>query len=168
MSVYIVTAREHGVCKIGYSNDPVLRFQNLQIGSFADLTLEAIVPGDIKNESQLHLKFGEHFVRGEWFKITPDIESIILSHPCKYKPKPKGRPSSNDWSEPAELTFGASLFRDIRDFCILHDISSSAFGKLAVGDWKIVTQIKGGRDLRLSTVHKIKEFMATYSADLAE
>lgn len=45
-------------------------------------------------------------------------------------------------------------------------VADSTFGRLALGDWKFVTRIRAGEDFRLSTVMRVKGFMAGYRAGL--
>lgn len=167
MSVYIITAREHGVCKIGFSTDPIYRFGALQVGSFAELKLESVIPATQEEELALHAANADHRVRGEWFKITPAIEKLIAAFPCDYKPKVKGRAATSDWQETETITYNVELFREIRDFCLYHDMAESTFGRLANGDWKLVTQLRQGRELRRKTLARIRNFMETFNAEEA-
>lgn len=52
-----------------------------------------------------------------------------------------------------------SLIDDIDTFCRSRGMSESAFGILAANDKNLVPQIRAGRDLRMSTVNRIRDFM---------
>ncbi len=52
------------------------------------------------------------------------------------------------------------LLIEIEDFCERWDISVTEFGLKSLNDRSLVTGIRRGRDLRLSTVDKIRRFMA--------
>jgi len=52
------------------------------------------------------------------------------------------------------------LLREIDDFCRRWDISNTEFGVKATNDRSLVGAIKRGRDLRVSTVDRIRRFMA--------
>lgn len=79
MTVYFVTARELGLVKIGCTRHTDYRIGGLKTSSPADLKVEALLPGYYDREKELHEQFAEHRVRGEWFKITDEIEAIISS-----------------------------------------------------------------------------------------
>lgn len=95
MSVYFATCRELGLVKIGHATDPKRRLQGFQTGCPKPLELEAQFDGGGKEERELHARFAEHRERGEWFRLCPDIESVIQEHkpappPEKYPPFEQG------------------------------------------------------------------------------
>lgn len=77
MSVYVITCRDLGVAKIGYSNDPLRRASFLRTGSPSPVKLEAVIPADERNERQLHKVYSDHRAHGEWFNLCPSIEGLI-------------------------------------------------------------------------------------------
>jgi hypothetical protein len=77
VSVYVITCRDLGVAKIGYSNDPLRRVQFLKTGSPAPVKLEAVIPADERNERELHKAFADNHSHGEWFRICAGIEELI-------------------------------------------------------------------------------------------
>ena len=97
MSIYIITVREFGVAKIGYSNNPRRRAATLSTANFAQTRLEAVIPGDRDCEAQLHEKFSGEKQRGEWFRICDGIENLITLFPIGRKPRKSkaGRAFSN-------------------------------------------------------------------------
>jgi hypothetical protein len=86
VSVYFVSARELDLIKIGYAFNPVSRFRSLRTMCPVDLTLEGAIPGDFAKERELHRKFAEARVRGEWFRLCPNLQAEIdaSSRPEKY------------------------------------------------------------------------------------
>lgn len=56
----------------------------------------------------------------------------------------------------------ASLLDDISEFLSDHELSESQFGVLAVNDKNLVPDLRGGRDIRMSTLDKVQRFMRTY------
>jgi hypothetical protein len=56
----------------------------------------------------------------------------------------------------------ASLLDDIGAFIEAHGLSESQFGVLAVNDKNLVPDLRGGRDIRMSTLETIRRFMMTY------
>jgi hypothetical protein len=64
--------------KIGYtSGDPKGRFRALQTGSPDRLTLVAVMDGDVKEERELHRRFGKYRLFGEWFEPHPELIEFI-------------------------------------------------------------------------------------------
>ena len=55
------------------------------------------------------------------------------------------------------------LLTQIEGFIESHRLSEWQFGEQAVNDRHFVRQLRAGRDLRMSTVAKVRDFMATYS-----
>ena len=55
-----------------------------------------------------------------------------------------------------------NLIDEIDAFCSRHGLSESQFGILSLNDKNLVPQMRAGRDIRLSTVARIKDWMATY------
>ena len=52
------------------------------------------------------------------------------------------------------------LLAEIEAFCEQHSVSKSKFGDLALGDPRLVFDIKKGRELRRSTEQSVRHFMA--------
>lgn len=87
MSVYFITARTVGMVKIGCAYDPHRRLGYMQTACPVELTLEALLPGAFTEEGEYHARFAEHRVRGEWFTLAPEIETLIAAHPAPEKPR---------------------------------------------------------------------------------
>lgn len=62
--------------KIGASNHPLRRMRTIQVDNHRTLRLLATCDGGFATEAQLHVRFGAHHVRGEWFELSPAIESF--------------------------------------------------------------------------------------------
>lgn len=74
--VYFITDGKY--VKIGMSNNVKGRLDNLQSANPHKLSIALVVPyGGRELELELHAKFAEHRVRGEWFKIAPPITKYI-------------------------------------------------------------------------------------------
>lgn len=74
--VYFITDGEY--IKIGISNDTRSRLKSLQTANARKLRVAAIVPyGGIELETELHLQFAHLRAKGEWFKISKDLEKYI-------------------------------------------------------------------------------------------
>lgn len=60
-----------------------------------------------------------------------------------------------------------TLISEIDTFMAAHGLSERQFGELSLKDKNFVNQLREGRDLRLSTVAKLRHFMMTYRAEAA-
>lgn len=65
--VYFIQQGDDGPVKIGVAVDPESRRRILQVGNPAELHIRHTVPGSFHLEYELHGRFGEWRVRGEWF-----------------------------------------------------------------------------------------------------
>lgn len=74
----------HGLCKFGYSKDPLVRLRVLQTGSSSDLRLlkcVSVCETQVRYlEAELHREIGLHRrVRGEWFDCDPQLAESLMS-----------------------------------------------------------------------------------------
>lgn len=67
--VYLISNGRH--TKIGVSVDPPTRLEMLQVGSSAGLTLLHSWPGSFDQEAELHRRYSDKRVRGEWYDLDP-------------------------------------------------------------------------------------------------
>ncbi len=56
------------------------------------------------------------------------------------------------------------LLEEIARFCAHHDMSETRFGELVLNDKPFVSQLRAGRDIRASTVEKIRAFMQDFES----
>lgn len=56
------------------------------------------------------------------------------------------------------------LLNEIEEFCMAHSLAETRFGELALGDKPFVSQLRAGRDVRMSTARRVRAFMAEYTA----
>lgn len=59
----------------------------------------------------------------------------------------------------------ARLLQRIETFCERHQMSESRFGREVANDPALVSQMRGGREVRLSMVDRIAAFMARSDAE---
>lgn len=79
--VYFIQPLGGGLVKIGSSRNPEGRLQRMQTGSPVLLRLVGLMPGGTPAELELHERFAEHRVRGEWFRPAPELLELIAEHP---------------------------------------------------------------------------------------
>jgi len=65
--------------KIGFSAIPLSRLADLQSSSPRELKMLGHFPGTMANEQDLHIRFREFHLRGEWFKSDPHILDLIAA-----------------------------------------------------------------------------------------
>ncbi|WP_143005035.1 hypothetical protein [Novosphingobium aromaticivorans] len=58
-----------------------------------------------------------------------------------------------------------TLLDDIEQFLERHALSATALGQQALGDRHFVRQLRAGRDVRMSTVERVRRFMDEYRGD---
>lgn len=92
--VYFIQAGVEGPIKIGIAGDPDARLRNLQVAHHEELTLLAECPGGTELEADLHERFAEGCIRGEWFRVdTPGllalIEQVRRNPPTSYMSRAK-------------------------------------------------------------------------------
>ncbi len=83
--VYIIqNADEPSVCKIGRTNKPVRRMSELGIQLPFDIAIVRVIPCSdaVSLETELHRKFINKRVKGEWFRL--DVEE--LKHLLSFNP----------------------------------------------------------------------------------
>ena len=55
-----------------------------------------------------------------------------------------------------------TLLPEIEKFCATHEMTDGQFGILALNDKNFVGDLREGRDVRMSTASKVRDFMLTY------
>jgi hypothetical protein len=71
--IYLIQNANTGNVKIGYSANPCNRLATHQISTDCELRLLAHRKGSQPEERQLHKKFADYLVRGEWFCPATEI-----------------------------------------------------------------------------------------------
>ena len=104
--IYFVSDPSAGYVKIGYSKKPWGRFASLQCSTAGSLEMLAVMDGDLETEAELHRRFSDLRVRGEWFVPTGELEQLILSLPKAAKPK---RKSAGFWNGKTSAELSAEI-----------------------------------------------------------
>ena len=68
-----------GPVKIGCSDSPANRLDQLSVWSPAVLEIAASFPGSFRDEMSLHTMFAESLSHHEWFRWSPELEAVIQS-----------------------------------------------------------------------------------------
>jgi hypothetical protein len=75
--VYFI-GTEHGPIKIGSARSPYQRLCTLQTANAEELYLFAYAEGGVRLERELHTRFSDLRLRGEWFRRSYPILHTIL------------------------------------------------------------------------------------------
>ena len=70
MPVYIIRAGEHGPVKIGWTDVIVTRLSKMQIDNHETLILLRLFDGGRAEERQLHQRFADLHLHGEWHSYS--------------------------------------------------------------------------------------------------
>lgn len=80
---YVYFAKSNNIYKIGISDNPKLRLDNLRTGSAIPIEIEYVIPSNNPRdiETTLHRRFGNKNVHREWFNISDDkIDQLKLEY----------------------------------------------------------------------------------------
>lgn len=73
--VYFVEA-ENGLIKVGFSKSIRERFKKLATATPLTLTLLGLRPGTAQAEREIHKRFADQRVMGEWFKPSSELREL--------------------------------------------------------------------------------------------
>src|SRR6266446_5528443 len=77
--IYFIQNAANSHIKIGFTDKPVRRRRsNLQTGNSAKLMLLGMMQGDKAVETDLHKRFADAHVLGDWFRPVPGILQFII------------------------------------------------------------------------------------------
>lgn len=74
-SVYFIT--DGFMVKIGVAKRPECRLREMQVGHASQLRLLATTEGGVPLERRYHQRFAAHRIRGEWFRLCPEIKAEV-------------------------------------------------------------------------------------------
>ncbi len=81
--IYLIVTEDKKYCKIGYTNNPQLRFQAIQNGNHLDVIMLYRIYGNKIEEARLHILFNKYHLKREWFNYHLEIVNYFKS---KFKP----------------------------------------------------------------------------------
>lgn len=74
--VYFASANDKQV-KIGFTRSLRQRLHDLRTASSEFLIVKGVMRGTENDEKELHERFKAYWTRGEWFRLSPEIEAFI-------------------------------------------------------------------------------------------
>ena len=75
--VYVLGNEEQAICKIGYSTNPLNRMSSVQTGCPYKLKFLLIIKGNMLMEQELHKKYANQRLNGEWFSYSGPLKDSI-------------------------------------------------------------------------------------------
>ena len=82
--IYFIEAVGMNLVKIGYTINPPKRFMAMLTASPAPLSLLGCIAGGPQKEAKLHAQLAEHRLHGEWFKMVPEVLSVVATADRQY------------------------------------------------------------------------------------
>lgn len=77
-NVYFIHSKATKAIKIGYSaHSPKVRLRELQTATAEKLSLLGWIAGSRDDERDLHQRFAEYRIRGEWFRYTGELIDYV-------------------------------------------------------------------------------------------
>lgn len=75
--VYVFANFFSGVCKIGFTKNPLNRLKQVQTGCPYKLEIVLVINGSVKVEKALHRKYKKFKTNGEWFLFRGELKESI-------------------------------------------------------------------------------------------
>lgn len=75
--IYVFANYFSGVCKIGFTTNPINRLKQVQTGCPYKLEIILVIKGSIKVERALHRKYKKFKTNGEWFLFRGELKESI-------------------------------------------------------------------------------------------
>ncbi len=66
------------------------------------------------------------------------------------------------------LASDADILAQVEGFCATHSLKPSTFGRMAIGDANLITNLKADRSLTLKTARRIVAFMSAYQPPIEQ
>ena len=88
--VYFIATADRTRVKIGVAMQPLRRLQQLQTGMADDIDILAVEAGDWERERELHARFSELHIRGEWFALKGALSEYIGTLPPFIRQRKRG------------------------------------------------------------------------------
>lgn len=160
--IYFIAAPDLNMVKIGYSAKPHARFVKVRSDCPVRVVLKRTMDGDTAVERDLHSRFSDARVRGEWFHITTTVAAFMdgLDEPAIQPVSIK----RNNWNHRECLVNEgvSALYQDVKSFSLAHGFSPRRFGHECVNDAKFISGIVTGRRVWPETEQRVRDFMAAY------
>jgi hypothetical protein len=77
--VYFLYDPQENALKVGTACNINQRLCTLEVGNPRDLTFIGWIPGGLEEERKVHQSMPEQRIRGEWYRMTPEILAMVRS-----------------------------------------------------------------------------------------
>jgi hypothetical protein len=85
--VYFIQGESGGAIKVGFSTELAKRLSQLQTGFPDTLRLLLAIPGTQDREKAIHKRLSKYWLRGEWYKDTPEVREAMRKYGERYASK---------------------------------------------------------------------------------
>lgn len=166
MAVYMIRAGESGPVKIGHSTEPEMRLSQLQVCHWETLRIIRLFEGGEPEEFLLHERFIDLHIRGEWHSFSRammgSVGLVEIDSPTRRMSR-----LALVTGPPAGLDHHNRLLAEIEEFLTRRKMAESTFGRIAVNDGKFMSRLRLGKNMTVSTINQVREFIRTRSSDAA-
>jgi hypothetical protein len=155
MPVYLIRCGDTDMIKIGWADDPVERLATLQSAHHEPLAIVRLIDGPRFLEAWMHNHFAANRVRGEWFRLVPDMLTVAIGD---VRPAAKECPDADVFP-----SVDVELLTAIERFLVRHGMTATMFGRLSARDPLLVHEIRKGRECKRAVRSRIMAFIASHS-----
>lgn len=114
MPVYFIQQGDDGPVKIGFSKSPWSRLSKIKTDSHNACRIARLFDGGLADEADLHKRFAEQRLHGEWF--APAVLAAEIALPSLSIEKPRAsRPCGSGWSVATLAAFRAKRRESAQD-----------------------------------------------------
>lgn len=132
--VYFIQAVGGGPIKIGWSEKPERRLQQLQSAHHEELRILSHFPASRGTESALHAELADHKLSGEWFTDSGDVRRLMRLGPSRARAGGYGE---------TRLRTIVAVDRALKDvaLCRSEDDAAAIFAEAGRSVWRIQQEI---------------------------
>jgi hypothetical protein len=80
--IYFILNSKNNTVKIGKTDNLQKRLSQLQTASDSCLVVILTLPGNIEKERELHVRFSDYRLNGEWFTFADEIKRYVNDNHC--------------------------------------------------------------------------------------
>jgi len=171
MPIYFIQAENF--VKIGFAADVVSRFVSIRCGNHVEVRLLSVIDGGLKAESDLHFRFADYRVHGEWFRLEGDLRTFVAGLPSFDQPSRRKRKWPVEVSLSRDIDHGMfdrrireNLLAIAKAYSAAEGISLTTTSKRAYGHSKFLSEFAAGR--KSLSIQKCEQVLNWFEANWPE